>query len=97
LLELTAPAGTDGPRSSHVYTLHAELEGLRLAPTLERLLAGWKAQGYRLSSLRRLYETFEPMALPRCEVGLDPVPGRSGPLFCQRQEFLGDVDLARAA
>jgi peptidoglycan/xylan/chitin deacetylase (PgdA/CDA1 family) len=97
LLALTAPRETDGPLSSHVFTLHAELEGLRLAPTLERLLSGWKAQGYRLSSLRRLYETFEPMALPRCEVGLDPVPGRSGTLFCQRREFLGDVDLARAA
>ena len=77
--------------------MHAELEGLRLAPTLESLLNGWKAQGYRLSSLRRLYETFEPMALPRCEVGLDPVPGRSGTLLCQRREFLGDVDLVRAA
>jgi peptidoglycan/xylan/chitin deacetylase (PgdA/CDA1 family) len=97
LLALTAPQGTDGPVSSHVFTLHAELEGLRLAPTLELLLNGWKAQGYRLSSLRRLYETFEPMALPRCEVGLDPVPGRSGTLLCQRREFLGDVDLVRAA
>jgi peptidoglycan/xylan/chitin deacetylase (PgdA/CDA1 family) len=97
LLALTAPQGTDGPLTSHVFTLHAELEGLRLAPTLERLLNGWKAQGYRLSSLRRLYETFEPMALPRCEVGMDPVPGRSGTLLCQRREFLSDVDLVRAA
>ncbi|MEP6998417.1 MAG: polysaccharide deacetylase family protein [Betaproteobacteria bacterium] len=97
LLALTAPPGNDGPQSSHVFTLHAELEGMRLASSLELLLSGWKAQGYRLSSLRRLYETFEPMALPRCEVGLDPVPGRSGTQFCQRREFLGDVDLARAA
>ncbi|MGH8315665.1 MAG: hypothetical protein ACRETU_11015, partial [Steroidobacterales bacterium] len=97
LLALTAADGPDGPAASHVFTLHAELEGLRLAPLLERLLTGWKAQGYQLSSLRRLYETLEPMALPRCEVGMDPIPGRSGTLFCQRQEFLGDVDLARAA
>lgn len=94
LLASTAPAA---PPLGHVFTLHAELEGMRLLATLERLLAGWKAQGYKLSSLRRLYETFEPMALPRCEVGMDPVPGRSGTLFCQRREFLSDVDLARAA
>jgi peptidoglycan/xylan/chitin deacetylase (PgdA/CDA1 family) len=93
LLALTAPRAPDGPLASHVFTLHAELEGLRLAPLLERLLVGWKAQGYKLSSLRRLYETLEPMALPRCEVGMDAVPGRSGTLLCQRQEFLGDVDL----
>jgi peptidoglycan/xylan/chitin deacetylase (PgdA/CDA1 family) len=97
LLALTLPPGSEGPQVDHVFTLHAELEGMRLAPALERLLAGWKAQGYRLSSLRRLYETFEPMALPRCEVGIDPVPGRSGALLCQRREFLGDVDFARAA
>lgn len=97
LLALTRPAGSDGPPPSHVFTLHAELEGLRLAPALEQLLSGWKAQGYRLSSLRRLYETLEPMALPRCEVGLDAVPGRGGTLLCQRREFLSDVDLARAA
>ena len=97
LLALTAPPADEAPLSAHVFTLHAELEGMRLAPTLELLLSGWKAQGYRLTSLRRLFETVEPMALPRCEVGLDPVPGRSGTLLCQRREFLGDVDLARAA
>lgn len=97
LLALTAPPVTGAPSSSHVFTLHAELEGMRLAPALELLLAGWKSQGYRLSSMRRLYETVEPMALPRCEVGLDSVPGRSGTLLCQQREFLGDVDLARAA
>ncbi|HKW81923.1 MAG TPA: 4-deoxy-4-formamido-L-arabinose-phosphoundecaprenol deformylase [Casimicrobiaceae bacterium] len=93
LLALTASEQPGG----HVFTLHAELEGMLLTPVFERLVAGWQAQGYKLSSLRRLSETLEPMALPRCEVGMDPVPGRSGVLFCQRREFLGEVDLARAA
>jgi undecaprenyl phosphate-alpha-L-ara4FN deformylase len=93
LLALTA-APSDG---GHVFTLHAELEGMRLAPAFERLLAGWKAQGYRLVPMRSLYETLQALALPRCEVGPATVPGRGGTLLCQGREFLGDVDLARAA
>lgn len=93
LLALTATP----PQTDHVYTLHAELEGMRLAPAFERLLAGWKAQGYRLVPMRSLYETLQAQALPRCEVGPGTVPGRSGTLLCQGPEFLGEVDLALAA
>src|SRR6478752_2734456 len=39
--QVAAPAG-------HVFTLHAELEGMRLAPAFEQLIAGWKAQGWTL-------------------------------------------------
>jgi undecaprenyl phosphate-alpha-L-ara4FN deformylase len=93
LLELTkdpAPAG-------HVFTLHAELEGMRLAGAFEQLIVGWKAQGWALGSTRMLFETLQPMALPRCNVGLGEVPGRAGTLLLQGPEFLGDVDLAAAA
>ena len=38
----------------HVYTLHAELEGMKLAPAFEKLLAGWILQGYELVALREL-------------------------------------------
>jgi undecaprenyl phosphate-alpha-L-ara4FN deformylase len=93
LLALTAAP----PQASHVFTLHAELEGMLLAPSFERLLAGWKTQGYRLVPMRALYETLEGYTLPRCEVAPGGVPGRSGTLFCQGREFLGDVDLALAA
>ncbi|HKE40894.1 MAG TPA: polysaccharide deacetylase family protein [Casimicrobiaceae bacterium] len=93
LLERTAPRTEHG----HVFTLHAELEGMRLAPVLEQLIVGWKAQGYVLTSMRTLYERLQPLALPRHEVGLDSVAGRSGTLLVQREEFLGDVDLADAA
>ena len=83
--------------AGHVFTLHAELEGMRLAPVLEQLIGGWKAQGWEVGSTRRLFETLQPMALPRCEVGPGTVPGRTGTLLVQGQEFLGDVDLALAA
>jgi peptidoglycan/xylan/chitin deacetylase (PgdA/CDA1 family) len=85
-----APAG-------HVFTLHAELEGMRLAPMLEQLLIGWKAQGWQLGPVRMLYDTLQPMALPRCEVSYGTVDGRTGTLLVQGPEFLADVDLAQAA
>jgi undecaprenyl phosphate-alpha-L-ara4FN deformylase len=92
LLELTR----EPPASAHVYTLHAELEGMRLAAVFDRLLTGWKAQGYTLVALRGVLERLQPLALPRCAVGPGTVPGRSGTLLVQGPEFLGDVDLAAA-
>ncbi len=82
--------------SGHVYTLHAELEGMRLAPAFEQLLLGWKAQGWRIVSMRTLLETLQPLALPRCEVGPGALDGRSGTLLLQGDEFLAGVDLAQA-
>jgi undecaprenyl phosphate-alpha-L-ara4FN deformylase len=92
LLEGTAHAAGD-----QVYTLHAELEGLALAPVFEQLLAGWRAQGWRLVPMRTLYDELAIDALPRCDVAFGSVPGRSGKLMLQGDEFLGDVDIARAA
>ncbi len=89
LLELTKEPHPMG----HVYTLHAELEGMRLARVFEQLLLGWKAQGWTLGSTRALLDTLQPLALPRCEVGPGEVPGRTGTLLVQGPEFLGDVDL----
>jgi peptidoglycan/xylan/chitin deacetylase (PgdA/CDA1 family) len=93
LLEITATA----PAGGHVFTLHAELEGMKLGPVLEQVLIGWKAQGYTLAPLRTLFDSVEPMMLPRCEVGWGEVPGRSGSLIVQDGEFLGAVDIAQAA
>ena len=47
--------------------------------------------------MRTLYESVQPLALPRCEVAPGMVPGRSGTLLTQGREFLGDVDLTAAA
>ncbi len=85
LLRLTA-----GARSSHVYTLHAELEGMKLATAFERLLEGWRAQGYALSSVRSCFETLDVTALPRHAVTLGEVPGRSGTLALQGDAFVAD-------
>ncbi len=88
---------TEAPvASGHVFTLHAELEGMRLSPVLEQLLGGWKAQGWRLGSLRQMRDAVEPLALPRAYVGIGTVPGRSGTLFVQQGPFPGEA-VPRAA
>jgi len=97
LLAHTAPSKASSPVVNHVFTLHAELEGMRFLPVLEQLIQGWQAQGYRLTSMRTLYESLQPMALPRCEVAPGTVPGRTGTVLRQGCEFLADVDLAAAA
>lgn len=93
LLAKTEQEASEG----HVFTLHAELEGMQLSAIFEQLLIGWKAQGWQLGPMRMLYDTLQPMALPRCEVGLGTVAGRSGTLLIQGPEFLGDIELAAAA
>jgi undecaprenyl phosphate-alpha-L-ara4FN deformylase len=76
------------PIGGHVYTLHAELEGRKLAGAFEAMLAGWKRQGYELVPLRALAESLDLKNLPRNEIALGPVPGRSGTLTLQGKEFL---------
>ena len=83
LLRLTMPATQD-----HVFTLHAELEGLKFGDTLERLLTGWREQGYEMASLGRLRNALDPALLPRHEVVRGEIPGRSGQLMVQGEAFL---------
>ena len=81
LTEKPSPAG-------HVYTLHAELEGNKLAGVFETLLGGWRAQGYSLVSLREYAEGLELSRLPRHVVTDGSVPGRSGTVALQGKDFL---------
>ncbi|MBI5658066.1 MAG: 4-deoxy-4-formamido-L-arabinose-phosphoundecaprenol deformylase [Nitrosomonadales bacterium] len=72
------------PEHGHVFTLHAELEGGKLMPVFEQLLAGWQAQGYELVSLRQ-YLSGLAGDLPRHEIAMGEVDGRSGKLAVQMQ------------
>ena len=74
--------------SNHVYTLHAELEGMKLASIFEKLLEGWKSQGYALVAMRELVAGVEAAKLPLHSVTQSPVPGRSGTLAAQGPAFL---------
>ena len=78
----------DPPASGHVYTLHAELEGGKLAGVFETLLTGWKARGYELVSLRDYFDSLPKKDLPRHDVGATEIDGRSGTLATQGEEFL---------
>ena len=84
LLQLTI----NPPASGHVFTLHAELEGLKFIGVLEHLLTGWRAQGYDLVSLKQYFEDVDRTQLPRHEVIMGEVAGRSGTLALQGAEFL---------
>ena len=76
-------ARTREPCPHHVFTLHAELEGMKLLPVLRRLLAGWRDQGYQLVSMRTLLAGLDVSTLPGGLVQPGTVPGRSGLLAVQ--------------
>lgn len=73
---------TETPRD-HVFTLHAELEGQKFAPIFEQLLAGWKNQGYELSSMATCHARLAGQSLPLAEIAWAALPGRSGELLIQ--------------
>ncbi len=79
LLAMTATM----PVTGHVFTLHAELEGMKFLPVFDRLLTGWRNQGYRPGALRTLANEMMLDALPRHEVKHGTVPGRAGTLLTQ--------------
>jgi len=79
LLKLTAEA----PASGHVYTLHAELEGMRLLHVFDKLLSGWKAQGYQLVTTCQLLESLDLTQLPRHTIVQGGLEGRSGTMSLQ--------------
>jgi len=81
LLKLTERVPTQG----HVYTLHAELEGMALIPVFEQLLAGWKKQGYELVAMHDMAAKLDRKSLPVHEVVMGEVSGRSGNLALQGQ------------
>ncbi|MBI2315901.1 MAG: 4-deoxy-4-formamido-L-arabinose-phosphoundecaprenol deformylase [Betaproteobacteria bacterium] len=80
---------SENPRpTGHVYTLHAEFEGGKLASVFERMLEGWRAMGFDLVSLGEIAGELDFAALPRHEVIEGTVSGRSGTVALQDKEFL---------
>lgn len=78
------------PEFGHVFTLHAELEGMKLMPVFERLLDGWKRQGYEAVSLGGLLRRIDIDALPVQAIEWGTIPGRSGRLLVQAASGLTD-------
>jgi hypothetical protein len=66
-----------------VFTLHAELEGMRLLGAFESLLVQWRAAGAALTRMAGIYEHAMRRPLPHRRVVLGEVAGRSGLLAVQ--------------
>jgi undecaprenyl phosphate-alpha-L-ara4FN deformylase len=79
------PAGGQG----HVYTLHAELEGMRLLGVMDRLLARWGSDGLPMQPLEEVFARLDLPGLPRHRVAWGSVEGRSGRLVVQGPEVEG--------
>ncbi|HEY2145263.1 MAG TPA: polysaccharide deacetylase family protein [Steroidobacteraceae bacterium] len=78
LLEAQAPSN-----GVHVFTLHAELEGMRLLGAFESLLTKWQAAGAKIVAMARIRELALQKPLPDQVVARGEVAGRSGLLAVQ--------------
>ena len=82
LLEITQSNPND-----QVFTLHAELEGQKLLPAFEQLLAGWLNQGHDLVTMGGLHKSWEATKqldkIAVLPVTWGEIPNRSGDLIIQ--------------
>jgi undecaprenyl phosphate-alpha-L-ara4FN deformylase len=75
----SAPSG----EPLHVFTLHAELEGMLLLDAFESLLRKWQAAGAHIMRMAGIRELSLKRSLPDQTVIMGEVPGRSGLLAMQ--------------
>jgi peptidoglycan/xylan/chitin deacetylase (PgdA/CDA1 family) len=75
-------AGAAG-ENLQVFTLHAELEGMRLLGAFESLLKKWQAAGAKITRMAGIRELAVQRPLPDQTVIMGEVPGRSGLLAVQ--------------
>jgi undecaprenyl phosphate-alpha-L-ara4FN deformylase len=72
-----------GGENLHVFTLHAELEGMLLLGAFESLLRKWQAGGAKITRMAAIRELSLKRPLPDQTVIMGEVPGRSGLLAIQ--------------
>ncbi|MHB8723290.1 MAG: polysaccharide deacetylase family protein [Steroidobacteraceae bacterium] len=70
-----AAAAADGLQ---VFTLHAELEGMRLLDAFESLLVKWRESGAMVTRMAKIHDIARQGPLPARAVVMGEVPGRSG-------------------
>jgi peptidoglycan/xylan/chitin deacetylase (PgdA/CDA1 family) len=81
--EGAAAAAGGAPPAPHVFTLHAELEGMRLLGAFEALLVKWRAAGATITRMAQIRELAMRQPLPVRAVIEGEIPGRSGLLAVQ--------------
>ena len=62
----------------HVFTLRAELEGMRFIASFARLLKSWKSSSYRLVALREIHAGLDLANLSRHAISCSEMAGRPG-------------------
>jgi peptidoglycan/xylan/chitin deacetylase (PgdA/CDA1 family) len=67
----------------HVFTLHAELEGMQLQASFVRLLQRWRSAGFELCSMHDIYDQLVLENVPVRTIAHEPIQGRSGSLAVQ--------------
>ncbi|HZE44057.1 MAG TPA: polysaccharide deacetylase family protein [Steroidobacteraceae bacterium] len=72
-----------GGENLQVFTLHAELEGMRLLDAFESLLRKWQAAGVKVTRMAGIRDLAVQRPLPDQTVIMGEVPGRSGLLAIQ--------------
>lgn len=71
----------------HVFTLRAELEGMKFIDAFERLLGNWKSSDCALIALREIRSSLEVDDLPRHSIEFAEIPGRAGIRMVQGKVF----------
>ena len=77
-------SGVDGAAPGlHVFTLHAELEGMLLLDAFEALLVKWRGAGARITRMAEIHQLAMRRPLPVRRVVEGEIAGRSGLLAVQ--------------
>jgi undecaprenyl phosphate-alpha-L-ara4FN deformylase len=81
-----AAAEAQSPGDLQVFTLHAELEGMRLLDAFESLLVKWRESGASITRMATIHELAMQRPLPARAVVMGEVAGRSGLLAVQAED-----------
>lgn len=68
----------DDSVAGHVYTLHAELEGMKLLTAMEKLLQMWREAGDEICTVGEYAADHDIASLPRHQLIMDEIEGRTG-------------------
>jgi undecaprenyl phosphate-alpha-L-ara4FN deformylase len=98
VFRLSAAAAQAQPSDNlQVFTLHAELEGMRLLDAFESLLVKWRESGASITRMATIHELAMQHPLPARAVVMGQVAGRSGLLAVQAESAAADASAPASA
>jgi undecaprenyl phosphate-alpha-L-ara4FN deformylase len=87
----SAAEARDAQPELQVFTLHAELEGMRLLASFESLLLKWREAGATVTRMAEIHSRAVQRPLPVRAVVEGEIPGRSGLLAVQAPSTVGQT------